>query len=255
MSETKKIYHFSPFLQQIRECHAKNPASCPFCNSPHFEDLTKAKVYLNEMHDSLAALKKFNFLDNDHMHKDKGYYGDGGRLGNAEIHSYKTIWYYNKDNPASKLQCEVALQAAGLTVREAGSFLDDYDSFVIVKKDDVEIGNAKIKTILDAQQNIPELKMYFATNTTAPIQEKFERVVEYYRKLNTPEYIEEYKKFNHDRPPLRRMFERTGYFPSPSTKKMTENYIIGMNLVDKKIDNGMRNLYYTYEQDFRKDKK
>ena len=67
--------------------------------------------------------------------------------------------------------------------------------------------------------------------------------------------LEEYKKFNHDRPPLRRMFERTGYFPSPSTKQMTENYIIGMNLVDKKIDNGMRNLYYTYEQDFRKDKK
>ena len=124
-----------------------------------------------------------------------------------------------------------------------------------MKKDDVEIGNAKIKTVLDAQQNIPELKMYFATNTTAPIQEKFDKVVEYYRKLNTPEYIEEYKKSNHDRPPLRRMFERTGYFPSPSTKKMTENYIIGMNLVDKKIDNGMRNLYYTYEQDFRKDKK
>lgn len=254
MSDNKKMYHFSPYTKQIRECKAKSPETCPFCNSPHFDDFKKASKYINEMNDSFAALKKFEFLDNDNMHKDKGYYGDGGRLGNAEIHSYKTIWYYNKDSAASKLQCEVALQAAGLTIREANHLLSDYNSFVIIKKSDTEIGNAKIKVVLDAQQNVPELKTYFMSNSTASIQEKFDYVIKYYQKMNTPEYIEEYRKYHHERPPIRKMHERSGYFPSPFTKDITENYIIGMNLVDKKIDNGMRNLYYTYEKDFRKEK-
>ena len=250
----RKTYHFSPVLHEIRECHAKSQVTCPYCNAPHFTDLKEAQNYLNEMNDCFETMKKFEFLDNDYMHKDRGLYGDGGRLGDTTIHSYTTLWY-DKDDYQSKLQCENVLQAAGLTEGETKLFLQNHRSFAVVNAKEPEIGIAHVKVVMDAQQNVPELKEYFATHTKAPIKEKFDKVIEYYRYFNTEEFrqhvAEQCKAGERDsfyEP--KHLYERTGYFPSTLTKEMTENYIIGLQLEDKKLDRDLRDIYATSREDF-----
>lgn len=257
MTEQNKRYHFSPLLGEVRECRAKSQETCPYCNAPHFSSLKDANDYANEMHDCFATMKKFDFLDNDYMHKDRGLYGDGGRLGDTKIHSYKTVWYYDNKSPETRLQCENVLFAAGLTKSEVSDLLLYHDSFVIVNPKDPEVGIGQMKVILNAQQNIPELKSYFATHTKDSPQEQFNKVVEYYRYTMTDEYITNRRKelFNGGYTPTRHLYERAGYFPSPLTTSISENYIIGLKLNDKKLDRDLRNIYPTDKEDFKTLKK